>query len=64
MPDRHDLLTYVGLLLRRMDELSKSMPKSKQEMERTRLEASRLQKRWRACMRMLNHHGGKGSSHA
>jgi hypothetical protein len=64
MPDRENLLSYAGLLLRRMNELSDSSPKDKAELERVRKEARRLRERWQSCMRILSHISDKGNSRA
>jgi hypothetical protein len=54
MSDRSTVLTYLALLLRRMNELALRTGQSDMDMKDTQEEARALHERWDACMRELH----------
>jgi hypothetical protein len=50
MSDRASVITYMGLLLRRMNEFTECMATSKTDITNMLDEAQSLQRRWDACM--------------
>jgi hypothetical protein len=58
MSDRSSVITYLGLLLRQMNELTKRIEKNHPDIKSTQEEARAIRRRWDACMRELNYRTG------
>jgi hypothetical protein len=53
MDDRSTLLSYMAILLRRMEELTGQTAKSRADIQHAQHEAQSLQEQWHRCVREL-----------